>query len=137
MPRIYDDCVIFDADCVLCSAWVRFILRHERNHDLRFINSWSNTGLALAAQFGLSRDDLQRTFLVISEDVGLTYSDAGIALLGRLKAPWRWLRIVAIAPRKWRDALYKLVARNRYQWFGRKERCFVPSPDMRSRFIDR
>jgi predicted DCC family thiol-disulfide oxidoreductase YuxK len=137
MPRIYDDCVIFDADCVLCSAMAHFILKHERNGDLRFINAWSKTGLTLAARFGVSRDDLQKTFLVINEDVGLTYSDAAIALLGRLKAPWRWLRIIAIAPRTWRDAIYRLVARNRYQWFGRKERCFAPAPEVRSRFVDR
>ncbi len=103
---------------------------------MRFVNAWSPTGLALAERHGLDRAALARTYLVIDNGLGLTRSDAGLALLAHLKAPWRWLGWLRLLPRTLRDAAYDLVARNRYQWFGRKAQCFVPTPDMRHRFVD-
>lgn len=129
--------VIFDTDCVLCSGWVHFLLRHERDNELIFVNAWSDAGLALAARHGLDRLDLEKTYLVIEKGVGLTRSTAGLALIAHLRPPWSWLRFLRILPRIMRDTIYDVVARNRYRWFGRKSQCFVPTPDMRHRFIDR
>lgn len=128
--------VVFDTDCVLCSAWVHFLLRHERDHSMRFISAWSPTGLALAAEHGLTRADLQQTYLVIENGVGLTRSDAGLALIAHLSPPWRWLGWLALLPKGFRDLVYGIVARRRYRWFGHKEKCFVPSDQSRHRFID-
>jgi predicted DCC family thiol-disulfide oxidoreductase YuxK len=129
--------VIFDTDCVLCSGWVHFLLQHERDHELIFVNAWSDTGLALAARHGLDRPALEKTYLVIEKGVGLTRSAAGLALIAHLRPPWSWLRFLGVLPVVMRDAIYDVVARNRYRWFGRKSQCFVPPPDMRHRFIDR
>lgn len=129
--------IVFDTDCVLCSAWVHFLLRHERDETLRFVSAWSDTGLALAAAHGLNRADLDRTFLVIEGSRGLTRSDAVLALLGRLRAPWRWLACFAVLPRSLLDVVYDVVARNRYRWFGRKPQCFLPPPKTRHRFVDK
>jgi len=128
--------IVFDTDCVLCSAWVHFLVRHERDHLIRFVNAWSGTGLALAARHGLDQTALEKTYLVIENGVGLTRSDAGLALLAHLKAPWRWLRLLRVLPVGLRDAVYDLVARSRYRWFGRKVRCFVPTLEMSHRFVD-
>lgn len=82
--------MVFDTNCVLCSGAVHFILRHERDHDIHFVNAWSDTGIALAASYGLSRDDLNETFLVIENGIGLTKSDAVLALARHLRSPWSW-----------------------------------------------
>ena len=126
--------VVFDTRCVLCSRWVQFLLRHETDDQLRFVSAWSPTGLSLAASHGLGEQDLQRTYLVVRDGAGLTRSDAGLALLMHLKAPWRWLGLLRIVPRPIRDAAYDLVARNRYRWFGTTETCLMPEPDTRHRF---
>jgi predicted DCC family thiol-disulfide oxidoreductase YuxK len=128
--------VVFDTDCVLCSAWVHFLLRHERDQNMRFISAWSDAGLAIARRYGLDKADLERTYLVVDNGLGLTQSDASLALLAHLRAPWRWLRVLVFLPGRFRDALYDLVAGHRYQWFGRAEHCFVPPPESRHRFID-
>lgn len=104
---------------------------------MRFISAWSETGLALAAAHGLTRTDLEQTYLVVRDGVGLTRSEAGLALLAHLRAPWRWLRCLAVLPRNWRDFAYDVVARNRYRWFGSRQHCFIPSEKHRHRFIDR
>ena len=113
---------------------VRFLLRHEADDRTRFIGAWTPTGLTTAATYGLGRADLERTYLVIVEGRALVRSDAGFALLGHLKAPWRWLTLLRVVPRPLRDLLYNLVARHRYRWFGTTETCLVPSPESLHRF---
>lgn len=128
--------VIFDTDCVLCSGVVHFILRHERDTAIQFVSAWSPTGLRLAAKHGFSRADLDRSYLLIEGGRALTRSDAAMATLAHLKAPWRWLRVLAIVPRPLRDAVYSFIASRRYRWFGHKDRCFIPPEGSRGRFVD-
>lgn len=126
--------VIFDTRCILCSRWVSFLLRHEADTRLHFVGAWSPTGLALAAQYGFGLQDLHKSYLVVVDGKALIRSDAGLALLGHMAAPWRSLRLLRIVPRRVRDSFYDFVARNRYRWFGIMEKCFVPGPELRHRF---
>ena len=126
--------VVFDTRCILCSSWVRFLLRHEADTRLHFVGAWSSSGLAIAARYGLGPEELQKTFLVVVDGVALVRSDAGLALLDHMKAPWRWLRLLRVVPARVRDGVYDRVARNRYRWFGTRESCLVPSSDLRNRF---
>ncbi len=127
--------IVFDTDCVLCSGMVAFVLAHERDQTFYFVGAWSKEGLALAAQYNFSRSDLDQTFLVISGGTALIRSDAGLAVLRHLRAPWRWLVVLRFCPKVLRDGLYDFVARHRYRWFGQRENCtFVPLSE-RHRFI--
>lgn len=126
--------VLFDTRCVLCSRFVRFLLAHEADDRIRFVGAWTETGQAIAARYGLGRDDLERSYLVIADGRPLLRSDAGIALMRQMKAPWRRLAAARIVPRAIRDAVYDLVARNRYRWFGTLDTCLVPSAATRARF---
>lgn len=128
--------VIFDTDCVLCSAMVHFILLRERAPTILFVSAWSPTGLRLASKHGLTRADLNDTFLVLENGSGLIKSDGAIAILRHLRAPWSWGQGIRVVPRGLRDGLYMLIARRRYRWFGKKTNCFLPPAQMRARFID-
>ena len=127
--------IVFDTDCLLCSGMVRFVLRHERDRALHFAGAWSDEGLALAARHGFTRDDLNAILLVVVHGHALTRSDAALAILRHLRAPWRWFGPARIVPRALRDGLYDAVARNRYRLFGRREDCTVVPPARRHRFI--
>ena len=127
--------MVFDTNCVLCSGAVAFILKHERDRALRFAGAWSDTGLALAARHGFTRADLNATFLVITAGQALARSDGALAVAGHLRAPWRWLRMMRLVPRPVRDAVYDLVARRRYRWFGQRQDCVVVPAGERGRFI--
>ncbi len=128
--------LIFDTDCVLCSGGVHFVLARERDRKITFVGAWSPTGLKLAAEHGLSRDDLQKTFLVIRDGQPLVRSDAALAVAPHLRRPWNWCHVLRFVPRPLRDAVYDLVAKHRYQWFGRRDNCFVPPPEMQERFVN-
>ena len=128
--------MIFDTNCVLCSGFVHFILRHERDQEIVFINAWSEKGKAIAAAHGMSVDDMHKTYLVVKDGVGHIRSDAGMVILSHLKLPWRILRILRIVPRPLRDCVYTLVAKHRYRWFGFEQNCFVPTEEARHRFVE-
>ncbi len=127
--------IIFDTDCLMCSAWVNFILRHEQEPSARFVSAWSHEGLAQAADYLLTPQDLDTTYLVISDGVGLTKTDATFAIFRSLKAPWCWVAVLRFMPRPMRDWFYDRMAKNRYRWFGRQDQCFLPSKEQSARFV--
>jgi predicted DCC family thiol-disulfide oxidoreductase YuxK len=85
----------------------------------------SDTGRALLSASGIDPDD-PMTFLVIDRGRRLTESDAAIQVVTELGGVWKLIGIVRIIPRGWRDALYRLLARNRYRWFGKRATCYLP-----------
>lgn len=125
---------LFDGVCVLCSRGVRYTLRHEKAPHIRFVAIQSDEGRALAERNGLDPDD-PATFLFIENGQVLEKSDAVIALSRHLNGPAGVLPLFRFVPRKLRDALYGLVARNRYKIFGRTETCMIPQPETRDRFV--
>jgi len=87
MKPTRDLTIVFDTDCLMCSAWVGFILRHERDPSVRFMSAWSNEGLALAARHQLTPKDLDATYLVVMNGTPMTKSDATFAIFETLHAP--------------------------------------------------
>jgi predicted DCC family thiol-disulfide oxidoreductase YuxK len=126
--------VVFDGVCVLCSGWVRFLLARDRARRYRFAAMQSAAGRALLAQHGLDPDD-PVSFLLFEDGRAHTDSGAILRILVRLGGAWRLMAIFYAVPPLLRDALYRFVARRRYRWFGRRESCFVPSPDTAHRFM--
>lgn len=128
--------IVFDGTCVLCNGWVRFLLRRDRRQRLRFAAMQSNRGRALLAAHGLDPDD-PASFLLMDGD-GAWRDTAAIArVLAGLEGGWPMAgRMLRCIPRRLAEPAYRLVARNRYRWFGRHEHCLLPAPDVRARFLD-
>jgi len=126
--------VIFDGLCNFCSSSVQFILKRDQQGVFRFAPLQSPIGSFLMQQHGLDPADAQSILLMKD---GSTYakSDAVLEIATELAPPWRFLRPFAILPTAWRDALYDVIARNRYRWFGKRNVCYVPTADERSRFL--
>ena len=127
--------IVFDGLCNLCTAAVQFILRHEQGPHFKFAPLQSKAGGALLAANGLAPDDVD-TFVLIEDGRPYLRSDAAIRVARHLSAPWSPAAALAIIPRPIRDWAYRIIARNRYQWFGRREACMVPSPEVRARFLE-
>jgi len=118
---------------VLCSGWVRSVVERDRTARFRFVAIQTPYGSALGARFGISIDNPETNAAVIG-GCGYFKSDAAIAVWSRLPG-WKWVRIFGLVPRAIRDAAYDVIARNRYWWFGRTEKCMVPRPEIASRFL--
>ncbi|HEU4663585.1 MAG TPA: thiol-disulfide oxidoreductase DCC family protein [Dokdonella sp.] len=126
--------VVFDGDCALCSGWVRFLLRRDRAARYRFAAMQAASGRALLVAHGLDPDD-PSSFLLLEGDRAWTDTDAIRRVVAGLGGAWRVAHVLAWIPRRLRDRIYRLVARNRYRWFGRNTQCFVPAPEHRTRFL--
>lgn len=126
--------ILFDGVCVLCAGFVRFVVARDRACAHRFVAAQSPLGQALLVDIGLSTVDFESNVLI---DDGRAYfkSEAFIRIATRLAWPWRWSRALRTCPRPLRDAVYDVVAENRYRLFGRRDSCLVPSPALAARFL--
>ena len=76
------------------------------------------------------------TFVLVEGGRFHTRSDAALRVMAYLQGAWPLVRALRVVPRFLRDAIYDWVARNRYRWFGREEKCMVPTPELEGRFLD-
>jgi predicted DCC family thiol-disulfide oxidoreductase YuxK len=127
--------VVFDAQCLLCSRWVRFLLRFDRLAVFQFASIQGQTGQALLSRAGLRVDGLQ-TLLLVDGNRSWQHTGAILRVLHALGGPWRLAWLLWLVPAPVRDAAYRLVARNRYKIFGRSEACLIPPVDYSRRFLD-
>lgn len=126
--------IVFDGVCLLCSRWVRFVLKHDRARRYHFASMQSESGRALLSAHGLDPES-PLSFLLVEDGRGYTDSDA-IARVLRGLDHWHWLsRVLLLVPRGLRDPVYRFVARHRYRIFGQSRSCFVPTPEQRARFM--
>ncbi|WP_349655849.1 thiol-disulfide oxidoreductase DCC family protein [Xanthomonas sp. 10-10] len=127
--------IVFDGVCLLCNGWVTFLLRHDRRGRYRFAAMQGQAGRTLLQQHGLDPDD-PLSFLLVDDTGAWTDSDAIVRVLAGLGGLWHLVTVLRVVPRGLRDIGYRLIARNRYRWFGRSEHCMLPTPEQRTRFLD-
>jgi predicted DCC family thiol-disulfide oxidoreductase YuxK len=126
--------IVFDGHCGFCSAWVQFVLRHDRGGKYRFIAGQSKLGQALYAHYGLDPVNFETNILI---ENGRAYfkADGSIRMFVGLGAPWSWVRLLRIIPNGLLEPAYELVARNRMRLLGRRDVCFAPSQQFKDRFL--
>jgi predicted DCC family thiol-disulfide oxidoreductase YuxK len=126
--------VLFDGVCNLCSSVVKFTISRDPDGIFRFASLQSESGRFFLNKFGLSTDDFD-SFVLIERDKFFLRSTAVLRLCKSLNGLWPLIYLLIIIPRPIRDFIYNIVAKNRYKWFGRKEECFIPSADIKNRFL--
>jgi predicted DCC family thiol-disulfide oxidoreductase YuxK len=126
--------IVFDGVCVLCSGFVRMVVKLDHKSRFRFATAQSPFGEALFQKYGL-RTDSYETNLVIIDGGAFTRLDSFVAAMSELGWPWRAAKLLLLVPRPLRDWLYDRIAKNRYALFGRKDSCDIPSAQLRSRMI--
>jgi predicted DCC family thiol-disulfide oxidoreductase YuxK len=135
IPAFADDkpIIIFDGECVLCSGFAQFVLRHDRQQRFRLLMSQSPLGMALYRHYGL--DPANYTTNILIKDGHAWFKSTGsIMMFVQLGLPWSLACVFRILPVPLRDKLYDIVAANRLRWFGQRL-CFVPSPADAERFL--
>ena len=126
--------IVFDGVCVLCSGFVRTVVRLDRKNRFCFATAQSPFGEALFRKYGL-RTDSYETNLVLIDGAAFMRLESLVAVMTELGWPWRAARVLLLLPRPLRNWLYNRIARNRYALFGRKDSCDIPSAGLRGRFL--
>ena len=127
--------ILFDGVCNLCNSAVQFVIRHDPAAKFRFASLQSIPGRQLMEQYTLSTTGLN-SFILLQDGKVFTRSSAALSVAKQLKGPIKLLYGFIIVPAFIRNAVYDLIARNRYKWFGKKDECMLPSPGIVSRFLN-
>jgi predicted DCC family thiol-disulfide oxidoreductase YuxK len=126
--------VLFDGVCNFCNRMVNFAIRHDKKGKLKFAALQSKAGQQFRQQYNIAPSI--DSVIVIDEGKVFTHSNAALRIARYLDFPARMLYILSLFPSFIRQPIYKWVARNRYKWFGRKESCMIPGPDIKARFLE-
>lgn len=127
--------ILFDGVCNLCNGAVQFIVKRDHRGRFRFASLQSAFGKEQCEQFSLPTDRLY-SILLIKKGKVYDRSDAILEITKDLRGIWPVLSFFKILPKVFRDAVYDMISRNRYRWFGRKDTCMIPTPELKARFLD-
>lgn len=127
--------IFFDGVCNLCNTAVQFILKRDKKNLFRFSSLQSDYAKANLPSSFTDDQNLQSIILKNGNSI-LTKSSAVLTVTKNLSGGWPILYAFIVIPKFIRDGLYDIIAKNRYSWFGKKDQCMIPSPQLKSRFID-
>ena len=130
------DLILFDGVCNLCNGSVNFVL--DRDHAQRFVfgSLQSERSKEVLRDYNYDTEALNSIVVITKSGKLMTRSDAALHIARLLPGGWKLLYIFKIIPRFIRDAVYDLIAANRYKWFGRQDACRMPNPELKQRFLD-
>ncbi|WP_223700333.1 thiol-disulfide oxidoreductase DCC family protein [Sutcliffiella deserti] len=129
-----DNVLLFDGVCNMCNSLVIFVMSNDKEGKYKFASLQSESGQNLLSKFNLPTNDFN-SFIYIIGDNYYTKSTAGLKVLRGLDGFWKCLYPLILIPKPIRDVVYAFIAKNRYRWFGRKEQCMLPTPEMKKRFL--
>lgn len=126
--------ILFDGVCNLCNASVQFIIERDPTAVFRFSALQSDFGQSILAKNAVNTEGGDSVILV---EGGKIYdrSTAALRIARRLSGGIKFLYVFIIIPRPIRDFVYKLIAKNRYRWFGKQDACWMPTKELKARFL--
>lgn len=128
--------VLFDGVCNLCDGAVQRIIKHDKNDIFRFASLQSDIGKKLVEERGMDPEELDSIILI---EPGVAYyrkSTAALEISRDLSGGYSLLKNFLFIPEPLRDGIYDLIANNRYKWFGKKEQCMIPTPELKAKFLE-
>jgi predicted DCC family thiol-disulfide oxidoreductase YuxK len=128
--------ILFDGLCNLCDASVQFLIKKDTKDVFRFVSLQSKLGKELLSKLPIAIQQMDSIILYESEALFYYKSKAIFQIIKSLGGIFNCLLIFKLLPTYFTDTLYDLVAKNRYQWFGKKQHCLVPTKELKSKFLD-
>jgi len=132
--------ILFDGVCGLCSRFVTEVLPRDPEGLFHFASLQSATSRSLLTAQGANPDALDTVYVVESywsdSPRLLRRARAVLFVIAHLDSPWRFLKVFGVLPTFLLNAIYSVVARNRYRVFGKLDHCLIPTAEYASRFVD-
>jgi predicted DCC family thiol-disulfide oxidoreductase YuxK len=127
--------ILFDGICNLCDNTVQFIIKKDKKDLFRFVALQSDLGKEICNYIGVDQSKIDS---IILYHPGVAYyykSSAVIEIAEDLGGVYSTLSIFKIFPEKLRNIIYNYIAKNRYKWYGKKESCMIPTPELKAKFL--
>ena len=126
--------IVFDGVCVLCSGFINWVIRNDKEHQFLFTTAQSELGQALYQQLDMDMNDFETNLVIIGGDFFIRFQ-AFFIVCHVIGWPWRLFNLFDFLPTIVLDWIYERIKRNRFSVFGRREVCLVPDPALKTRFI--
>ena len=127
--------ILFDGVCNLCNAAVQFVIKRDNKNQFVFVSLQSEEGKKILGEYNLPENEMN-SFILVENGKVYDRSTAALKVIKKLNGLWRFLYGFIIVPKFIRNGIYNIVARKRYQWFGRKDECMIPTPELRAKFLN-
>ena len=128
--------ILFDGVCNLCNQAVLFIIKRDKKDNFRFVSLQSNYGKEIVNYLGIDTSRVDSIVLFEPNQAYYLKSTAALKIFSTFGGIWETSKFLLFFPSFIRDFVYDIIARNRYKWFGKKDQCMIPTPDLLSKFID-
>jgi len=129
------DILLFDGVCNLCNSSVNFIIDHDPNNHFRFAALQSEFGQQKLAELGFNSESFD-SLVLLSQGEVYKKSSAALKIARKLSGLYPILYVYMVIPPSIRDGIYDIIAKNRYKWWGKQDSCRIPTPELRSRFME-
>ena len=127
--------ILFDGICNLCNQSVQFVIEHDDKNQFQFASLQSDFGQNFLKENNLDASKFD-SVVFIEDDKFYTKSSAALKISKYLDGITSWLTIFMIVPKPLRDIVYSFIAKNRYRWFGKNESCWLPTKELKAKFIE-
>jgi predicted DCC family thiol-disulfide oxidoreductase YuxK len=128
--------ILFDGMCNLCESSVQFVIKYDTRDQFRFVALQSDLGKKIINHIGINSKNIDS---VILYNPGVAYyykSNAALQIARSLGGFFHFGTLFKIIPTGLRNVLYDYIAKNRYQWYGKKENCLVPTSELKAKFLE-
>lgn len=127
--------ILFDGVCNLCNASVNYVIKHDKKDVFRFAALQSEIGQHIVGEYNIDISEID-SIILFSEEQKLSYkSTAALNIAKQLGFPRNLVLVFIIVPAFIRNWVYDYIAKNRYKWYGKRENCIMPTPEIESKFI--
>ncbi|QSW89150.1 DUF393 domain-containing protein [Flavobacterium endoglycinae] len=127
--------VLFDGVCNLCDGAVQFIIKHDKKDIFRFVSLQSELGKEICNYIGVDQNKID-SIILYNPGVAYYYKSTAVIEIGNdLGGIYSLISAFKILPEKLRNYFYDYIAKNRYKWYGKKESCMIPTPELKAKFL--
>ncbi|GAA4270371.1 thiol-disulfide oxidoreductase DCC family protein [Hyunsoonleella aestuarii] len=127
--------ILFDGVCNLCNNSVKYVIKHDTSNKFMFAPLQGTTGKSIVEHYNINTAKID-SIILYNPEKGIVYkSTAALKVASKLGFPINILIVFLVIPAFIRNWVYDFIAKNRYKWYGKKEACMIPTPELRSKFL--
>lgn len=128
--------ILFDGVCNLCNGFIQFVIKRDTTDVFRYAALQSKIGQQLISERSIDTTKIDSVILVEPNVAYYVKSDAALQVGRQLKGYRTISKLLNLIPSGLRNIVYDFIARNRYSWYGKKEQCMIPTPELKAKFLD-
>jgi len=127
--------ILYDGVCVLCNHFIQFVHHNDSKNDFRFAMLQEELGQLLKVELGMNHNEADETVILMHKGKTMTYSTVTFEVFKLLGWPYKGIVVFSIIPKSIRDMVYRMIARNRYKWFGKADVCIIPDGRLKDKLL--